>query len=154
VLPLLFLIYTRRPPQHEMTKRWGNRFGRVVLPSLVSKATMRRPCLTIEHFAWLSRRARASTRSTKRSMTRNCHLPSLRAHSRSNSISDEARDWTVVRRLARKIDFDVIDIAPAPSLRRIIALNNRMAGGIKVPPGVTIGRLVAATDMPATAAKP
>ena len=67
--------------------------------------------------------------------------------------SDEARDWTVVRRLAWQIDFDVIDIAPAPSLRRVVAFNNRMTGRFKVPPGMTIGRVVAATDMPATAAK-
>jgi hypothetical protein len=58
-----------------------------------------------------------------------------------------------VRRLARQIDFDVVDIAPAPSLRRVVTLDNRMTGGFKVPPGMTIGRVVAATDMPATAAK-
>jgi hypothetical protein len=73
---------------------------------------------------------------------------------RSNSISNEARDWTVVRRLACQIDFDVIDIAPAPSLRRVVALNNRMTGRFKVLPGMTIGRLVAATDVTATPAKP
>ena len=68
-------------------------------------------------------------------------------------MSDEARDWTVVRRLACQIDFDVIDIAPAPSLRRVVALNNRMTGRFKVLPGMTIGRLVAATDMPRNCGK-
>jgi hypothetical protein len=83
-------------------------------------------------------------------------LYTVRLHyaiSRSNSISDETRDWTVVRCLAYEIDFDVVDIAPAPSLRRVVALNNRMTGRFKVPPGMTIGRLVAAADMAATAAK-
>ena len=67
--------------------------------------------------------------------------------------SDEARDRTVVRRLARQLDFDVIDIAPAPSLGRVVALDDGMTGRFKVPPRMTVGRVVAATDMPATAAK-
>ena len=73
-------------------------------------------------------------------------------NSRSSSISYEARDWAVVR--GCQIDFDVVDIAPAPSLRRVVALNNWMTGRFKVPPGMTIGRLVAAAEMPATAAEP
>jgi hypothetical protein len=41
-------------------------------------------------------------------------LYTVRLHcaiSRSNSISDETQDWTVVRCLACEIDFDVVDIA-------------------------------------------
>ena len=53
-----------------------------------------------------------------------------------------------------QIDFDVIDKPPAPSLKRVVALNYRVTGRFKVTSGMTIGRLVAATDMPATAAKP
>jgi hypothetical protein len=71
----------------------------------------------------------------------------------SAPFQKKARDWTVVWRLARQIDFDVIDIAPAPSLRRVVALNDRVTGRFKVLPGMTIGRVVAATDMPAAAAK-
>ena len=70
-----------------------------------------------------------------------------------NSASEKARDWTVVRRLARQIDLDVIDVAPASSLGRVVALDDRMTGRFKVVSGVTIGRVVAATDMPTTAAK-
>ena len=69
-------------------------------------------------------------------------------------LSDEAGDGAVVRRLAWKIDFDVIDVAPAPALRRVVALDNGMTARFKVPTGVSMGRLIAATDMPAVAAEP
>ena len=58
-----------------------------------------------------------------------------------------------MRRLARKIDFDVIDITPAPALRRVVAFDDGMTAGFKVSTGVTMGRLIAATDMAALAAK-
>lgn len=58
-----------------------------------------------------------------------------------------------MRRLAWKIDFDVIDIAPAPALRRVVALDDGMTARFKVSTGVTMGRLIAATDMPALAAE-
>lgn len=58
-----------------------------------------------------------------------------------------------MRRLAWKIDFDVIDIAPAPALRRVVTLDDGMAARLEVSTGVTVGRLIAATDMPALAAE-
>jgi hypothetical protein len=70
------------------------------------------------------------------------------------SFSDEAGDRAVVRRLAWKIDLDVINVAPTPTLRRVVALDNRMTARFKVPTGVSMGRLIAATDMPAAAAEP
>ena len=72
---------------------------------------------------------------------------------RSNQLSDEARDCAVVWRLAWKIDFDVIDIAPAPALGRVVTLDDGMTACFKMSTGVTMGRLIAATDMPAMAAK-
>src|ERR1700721_684722 len=69
-------------------------------------------------------------------------------------LSDEARDRAVVRRLAWKVDFDVINVAPTPTLRRVVALDNRMTARFKVPTGVSMGRLIAATDIPAAAAEP
>ena len=69
-------------------------------------------------------------------------------------LSDEAGDRAVVRRLAWKFDLDVINVAPTPTLRRVVALDNRMTARFKVPTGVSMGRLIAATDMPALAAEP
>src|SRR6266700_2014078 len=66
-----------------------------------------------------------------------------------------ARDWTVMRRLpVRKIEQDFIDIAPAPAFRRIIALDDRMLGGVEVLGRVLVGGIVAAADMTAAAADP
>ena len=53
-----------------------------------------------------------------------------------------------MRRLAiRQIEQHLIDIAPAPAFRRIVTLDDRMPGGVKVRGGVTVWRIVAATDM-------
>lgn len=58
-----------------------------------------------------------------------------------------------MRGLAWKVDFDVIDIAPAPALRWVVAFDDGMTARFKVSAGVTMGRLIAATDMPALAAE-
>src|SRR4051794_2927790 len=64
-----------------------------------------------------------------------------------------ARDRTVVRCLpVRQVEQHFVDIAPAPSLRRIVALDDRMPGGMKMLGRVLVGRIVAATDVTATAA--
>jgi hypothetical protein len=55
--------------------------------------------------------------------------------------------------LVGKVDFNVIDIAPAPAFRRVVALDDGMAARFKVPTGVTVGRLIATTDVPALAAE-
>src|ERR1041385_483807 len=58
-----------------------------------------------------------------------------------------ARDRTVVRRLAlREIEHDFVDVAPAPALRRVVALDDGMAGGMKMFRGVPVRRIVAAAD--------
>ena len=59
-----------------------------------------------------------------------------------------------MRRLVGKVDFNVVDEAPAPALRRVVALDDGMSAGFKVSAGVTVGRLIATTDMSALAAKP
>ena len=64
-----------------------------------------------------------------------------------------ARDRSVVRRHAvRKIEHRLVDIAPAPALRRIIALDDRMARGLEMPGRVLVRGLVAASDVAACAA--
>ena len=83
--------------------------------------------------------------------TRGRHLLSIRWS--VGAVLDKVRDQNVVRLLACQIDF-VIDIAPAPSLGRVIALDDRMTDRFEVLAGVSVGRLVAATNMPTTAAKP
>src|SRR5437660_5206728 len=47
-----------------------------------------------------------------------------------------------------------MDVAPAPALGRIIALDHRMAGGVEMFGGVAVGRVVAAAHVPAGAAHP
>ena len=60
-----------------------------------------------------------------------------------------------MRRLPiRQIEQDFIHIAPAPSFGRIIAFDNGMSGGVEMFGGMLVGRIVAAADMPATAADP
>ena len=68
--------------------------------------------------------------------------------------SDVARDAAVVgRHVAAEIEHDLIDITPAPALRRIIAFDDGMAGGVEVFGRVAMGRLIATPDMPADPAK-
>src|ERR1700752_209657 len=69
--------------------------------------------------------------------------------------SIEARYGTVLRRGAlAKVQEDLVDVAPSPAFRRIVALDDRMMRRVKVPCGVAVGRLVAAADMSARPAKP
>src|SRR6266702_337768 len=66
-----------------------------------------------------------------------------------------ARDRTVMRRLSvRKIEQDFIDIAPAPAFRRVVALDDRLRGGVEVLGGMLVGGIVAAADMTVAAADP
>ena len=70
-------------------------------------------------------------------------------------VSIVARDRTVVRRLAvRQIEHHLVDVAPAPAFRRIVALDDRMAGGVEMLGRVLVRRIVAAADMAAGAAEP
>src|SRR4051812_14584873 len=66
-----------------------------------------------------------------------------------------ARDRTVMRGLpVRQIEQDFIDIAPAPSLRRIVALDDGMTGGVEMLGSVLIGRIVTTADVAAGPADP
>src|SRR5882762_4800650 len=66
-----------------------------------------------------------------------------------------ARDRAVVRRLAlRQVEHDFVEVAPAPSLRRIVALDDGMAGGMEMFGRVLVGRVVAAADVAAGPADP
>src|ERR1700722_12563463 len=66
-----------------------------------------------------------------------------------------ARDRTVVRRHAvGKIEHRFVDVTPAPSLRRIVALDDRVLGGVIMLGRVTVRRLVATAHMAAGAADP
>src|SRR5262249_33533314 len=64
-----------------------------------------------------------------------------------------ARDRPLLRRLPfRQVEQHLVDIAPAPALRRIIALDHGMAGGLEMCSRVLVGRIVAAADMAASSA--
>ena len=70
----------------------------------------------------------------------------------ANSIV--ARDWPIMWRDAlAEVQKNLVDIAPSPAFRRIVALDDRMAGLVKVLGGMTIGRAVAAADMAASPAQ-
>jgi hypothetical protein len=58
------------------------------------------------------------------------------------------------RRVAVQIDRNLVDIAPSPAFRRIVALNDRMSSGVKMLPRVLAGRLVAAANVTAVPADP
>src|ERR1700687_2342668 len=60
-----------------------------------------------------------------------------------------------MRRLSiAQIEQYLIDITPAPSFRRVVTLDDRMARGVEMLGGVLVGRIVAAADMTAAAANP
>ncbi len=53
-----------------------------------------------------------------------------------------------------QIEHDLIDVTPAPSLRRIITFDDGMLSDVKMLGGMFVGRIVAATDMAAGPANP
>src|ERR1700730_4204594 len=64
--------------------------------------------------------------------------------------SNVARDRPILRRgTSAKIHCNLVDIAPSPAFRRIVALDDRVAGLVKMLGGVTVRRAVAAADMAA-----
>ena len=74
---------------------------------------------------------------------------------RAPSPSDKSRDRLVLRgRIRSKVEKHFIDVAPTPPLGRIVALDDRMLGGMEVLRGMPPGRLVAASDMTASPANP
>ena len=64
---------------------------------------------------------------------------------------DKARNGPDLAGLIRKRYLDLINIAPAPTFGRVISLDDRMARTLEMRAGMTIWRLVAATDMAAFA---
>ena len=72
-------------------------------------------------------------------------------HSLSSSASPSSYEpWYRAELLCGmvKLDENLIDIAPTPTLRWIVALDDRMSARPKMLGGVLAGRLVAATDVP------
>src|ERR1700722_19993408 len=54
----------------------------------------------------------------------------------------------------RQIEQYLINVTPAPSFRRIVALDDRMLGGVEMLGRVLVGGIVAAADVAARAADP
>src|SRR6185312_4694378 len=70
------------------------------------------------------------------------------------AASDVPGNGAVVRGHAvRQVEHRTIHIAPAPSLRRVIPFDDRMAGGMKMCRRVPMRGVVAATHMAAGAAE-
>ena len=60
-----------------------------------------------------------------------------------------------MRRYAiRQIEQRLVDVAPAPTLGRIITLDDRMPGGVEVLGRVLVGGIIATTDMSTGPAQP
>src|SRR3984893_11255956 len=73
-------------------------------------------------------------------------------HSFPSSVT---RDRTQLRRGAvGQIEPDLVDVAPAPAFRRVIAFDDRMPGHMKMLGGMTVRRVVATADVPAGPARP
>ena len=53
-----------------------------------------------------------------------------------------------------KLDECIVDIAPAPTLRRIVTFDDRMPSSMIMLRGVPARRLIAAADMPTSATDP
>ena len=58
------------------------------------------------------------------------------------------------RGVAVQIDPDLVDIAPSPAFRRIVAFDNRMSGGVKMLPRVLPGGIIAAANVTAVPTDP
>jgi len=56
------------------------------------------------------------------------------------------------RHAVRQVEIDLVDIAPAPSFGRVVALDNRMRCFVEMLGGMAIWGIVAAADMTAGAA--
>jgi len=65
-----------------------------------------------------------------------------------------ARDRAALRRLIRQFHHRLVEIAPAPALRRIIALDNGMSRSMEMRRRMLSDGLVAAPDMAAFPAEP
>ena len=69
--------------------------------------------------------------------------------------SDKAWYRALLRRGSPvQIDGDLIDVTPAPSFRRVVAFDDRMAGGMEMLGRMAVGRAVATAHMAAGPAQP
>jgi hypothetical protein len=66
--------------------------------------------------------------------------------------SNISRDRPHLRSLIGEIDHDLIHIAPSPTLRRVIALDDRVLGRMEMGRGMAKGRVIATADMTAGSA--
>lgn len=72
----------------------------------------------------------------------------------SSVIVDETRRWFPLCRSTGQVNLNLVDIAPSPTFRRIIALDDRMGCGVKMFGRMFVRRVVATADMPAASAQP
>src|SRR3989442_14449661 len=52
-----------------------------------------------------------------------------------------------VKHRSSRLEEQLVDVTPGPVLTRLEGLNDRMVGGVEMPGGVLILRIVTATDM-------
>jgi hypothetical protein len=65
-------------------------------------------------------------------------------------VLDEDRQLR--RHAVAQVEHHFVDVAPSPALRRIVAFDDRVPGLVEVFRRVTVGRIIATTDMAASAA--
>jgi hypothetical protein len=110
---------------------------------------MRHPCL-----AWTRLKHRElHLRRGDHHLRAGCSVEVVRNKLRQGSgVSVVPGDRSVVgRRPVGEIEHHFVHVAPAPPLRGIITLNDRMMGCMKMPGGVLAGRLIATSNMAASA---
>ena len=56
-------------------------------------------------------------------------------------------------RVLAQVEKHFVDVTPSPTLRRIVALDHRMLGGVEMLGCVTVRGIVAATNMAACSAE-
>jgi hypothetical protein len=65
----------------------------------------------------------------------------------------KARNRSVLKRgLIRKVKNDFVYVTPTPVFRRIVALNDRVRGGVKMLGRMSIRRVIATADVTASPA--
>src|SRR5262249_44049755 len=83
------------------------------------------------------------------------HLGTARQLGNRRRVSIIPRDRPILWcDIVTEIKENLITVAPATAFGWIVALNNRMAGAVKMRGRMTVGRGIAAADMPASPADP
>jgi hypothetical protein len=71
-----------------------------------------------------------------------------------NACASECERKSPIEWRSGKVQFELVDVTPAPSLAGLDRLHDRVLGAVEVLGGVFVFRRIAATDMAALQAQP